>query len=108
LDEHIDRDQRTLGSQLGEDVGRYVVVSSVSLKLGRFGRCGLAMPTSSPPNTVEEVAAASVVEVAVKEPKKVSTGLARMSTMPAGKTTPDRTTMLHIEFPISPTWHSNC
>jgi hypothetical protein len=37
-----------------------------------------------------------------------STGLARMSTMLAGKTTPDRATMLHNEFPISPTWHANC
>jgi hypothetical protein len=53
--------------------------------------------------TVEEVAAASVVEVTVKEPKQISTVLARMSAMLAGKTTPDQGTMLHSEFPISPT-----
>jgi hypothetical protein len=58
--------------------------------------------------TVEEVAAASVIEVVVKEPKQISTGLARMSAMLAGKTTPDRATMLHSEFPISPTWRANC
>jgi hypothetical protein len=58
--------------------------------------------------TVGEVTAASVVEVLVKEPKQFSTGLARMSTMLAGKTTPDRATMLHSEFPISPTWRANC
>jgi hypothetical protein len=57
---------------------------------------------------VDEVAAASVVEVTVKEPKQISTGLARMSAMLAGKTTPDRATMLHSEFPISPTWRANC
>jgi hypothetical protein len=50
---------------------------------------------------VEEVATASVVEVAVKEPKQISTGLARMFAMLAEKTTPDRATMLHSEFPIS-------
>jgi hypothetical protein len=55
-----------------------------------------------------EVAATSVVEVAVKEPKQISTGLARMSAMLAGKTTPDRATMLHSEFPISPTRRANC
>jgi hypothetical protein len=44
----------------------------------------------------------------VKEPKQISTGLARMSTMLARKTTPDRATMLHSEFPISPTWCANC
>jgi hypothetical protein len=49
-----------------------------------------------------------MVEVAVKEPKQISTGLARMSTMLARKTTPDRATMLHSEFPISPTWCANC
>jgi hypothetical protein len=43
----------------------------------------------------------------VKEPKQISTGLERMSTMLAGKMTPDRTTMLHSEFLISPTQHSN-
>jgi hypothetical protein len=58
--------------------------------------------------TVREVTASSVVEVAVKEPKQISTGLARMSTMLAKKTTPDRATMLHSEFPISPTWRANC
>jgi hypothetical protein len=57
---------------------------------------------------VDEVTATSVVEVAVKEPKQISTGLARMSAMLAGKTTPDRATMLHSEFPISPTWRANC
>jgi hypothetical protein len=44
-----------------------------------------------------------VVEVAVKEPKQIFTGLARMSAMLPGKTTPDQATMLHSEFPISPT-----
>jgi hypothetical protein len=39
----------------------------------------------------------------VKEPKQISTGLARMSAMLTGKTTPDRATMLHSEFPITPT-----
>jgi hypothetical protein len=57
---------------------------------------------------VEEVAATSVVEVTVKELKQISTGLARMSAMLAGKTTPDRATMLHSEFSISPTWRTNC
>jgi hypothetical protein len=57
---------------------------------------------------VGEVTVASVVEVTVKEPKQISMGLARMSAMLAGKTTPDRATMLHSEFPISPTWHANC
>jgi ubiquinone biosynthesis protein UbiJ len=42
--------------------------------------------------TVGEVAAASVVEVAVKEPKRISRGLVRMSTMLTEKTTPDRAT----------------
>jgi hypothetical protein len=50
-----------------------------------------------------EVVAAGTVEVAMKEPKQISRGLARMSTMLAGKTTPDQATMLHSEFPISPT-----
>jgi hypothetical protein len=54
-----------------------------------------------------EVAATSEVEVAVKEPKLNSMGLARMSAMLAGKMTPDRVTMLHSEFPITPTWHAN-
>jgi hypothetical protein len=57
---------------------------------------------------VGEVAAASAVEVAMKEPKQISTGLAKMSAMLAGKTTPDRATMLHSEFLISPTWRANC
>jgi hypothetical protein len=57
--------------------------------------------------TVGEVAATSVVEVTVKEPKQISTRLARMSAMLAGKTTPDRATMLHSEFPIAPTWRAN-
>jgi hypothetical protein len=57
---------------------------------------------------VGEVATASVVEVNVKEPKQISTGLARMSAMLVEKTTPDRATMLHSEFPITPTWRANC
>jgi hypothetical protein len=44
----------------------------------------------------------------VKEPKQISTRLARMSTMLARKRTPDRVAMLHSEFLISPTWHANC
>jgi hypothetical protein len=55
-----------------------------------------------------EVAAANVVEVVVKEQKKISTWLVRMSTMLAGKTTPNRATMLHSEFLITPTWRPNC
>jgi hypothetical protein len=58
--------------------------------------------------TVGEAAAASVDEVAVKELKQISTGLAKMCSMLAGKTTPDRATMLHNEFPISPPWYANC
>jgi hypothetical protein len=54
-----------------------------------------------------EVAAASVVEVAMKEPK-ISTESARMSAMLARKTTLDRATMLHSEFPITSTWRANC
>jgi hypothetical protein len=57
---------------------------------------------------VDEVIAASAPEVAVKKPKQTSTGLARMSAMLAGKTTPDRAAMLHIKFQISPTWCANC
>jgi hypothetical protein len=57
---------------------------------------------------VGEVAATSVVVVVVKEPKQISIGLARMSAMLAAKTTPDRATMLHSEFPITPTWRDNC
>jgi hypothetical protein len=55
-----------------------------------------------------EVAATSVVEVTVKEPKQISTGSARMSAMLAGKMTPDQAAMLHNEFLISPTWCANC
>jgi hypothetical protein len=57
---------------------------------------------------IDEVAAANMVEVAMKEPKHISMGFARMSAMLIGKTTPDHATMLHNEFPISPTWHANC
>jgi hypothetical protein len=57
---------------------------------------------------VGEVAAASVVEVSMKEPKQISTGSVRMSAMLAGKTTPDHAAMLHSEFLISPTWRANC
>jgi hypothetical protein len=55
-----------------------------------------------------EVAAASGVEVAVKEPKQISTESARMFSILAGKRTPDRAAMLHSEFLISPTWRTNC
>jgi hypothetical protein len=50
---------------------------------------------------VGEVAATSVVEVAVKEPKQISTGSVRMFAMFARKMTPDRAAMLHSEFLIS-------
>jgi hypothetical protein len=53
--------------------------------------------------TVGEVAGASVVEVVVKEPKQISTRLVSMSAMLVGNMTPDRATMLHSEFPITPT-----
>jgi hypothetical protein len=43
----------------------------------------------------------------VKEPKQISTGLARMNTMLALNMTPDRATMLHSELPISPAWRAN-
>jgi hypothetical protein len=43
----------------------------------------------------------------VKEPKQISTGLARMDTMLALNMTPDRATMLHSELPISPAWRAN-
>jgi hypothetical protein len=60
---------------------------------------------------IREVATASVVEVAVKElkkePKQISMGLVRMSAILVGKTTPDRATILHNEFPISPNWRAN-
>jgi hypothetical protein len=55
-----------------------------------------------------EVTVTSVVEVIMKELKQISTGLARMYTMLAGKTTPDRATMLHSEFLITSTWRANC
>jgi hypothetical protein len=42
----------------------------------------------------------------VKEPKQISMGLARMSTMLTGKTTPDRAAMVHSKFLI--TWRANC
>jgi hypothetical protein len=57
---------------------------------------------------VGEVAASSAIEVTVKEPKQISTGSARMSTMLAGKTMQDWVAMLHSEFLITPTWHANC
>jgi hypothetical protein len=57
---------------------------------------------------VGEVAATSMVDVVVKEPKQISTGSMRMSAMLAGKTTPDQAAMLHSEFLISPTWRANC
>jgi hypothetical protein len=44
-----------------------------------------------------------MVGVAVKQPKQISMGLARMSAMLIGKMTLDRATMLHSEFPITPT-----
>jgi hypothetical protein len=45
----------------------------------------------------------------VKEPKQIiALQLARMSSMISRKTTPDRATMLHSEFPITPTWRANC
>jgi hypothetical protein len=49
---------------------------------------------------IGEVAVAGMVEVDVKEPKHISTGLARMSAMLARKMTLDVATMLHREFPI--------
>jgi hypothetical protein len=57
---------------------------------------------------VDEVAAASAVEVAVKELKQISKGLVRMSALLAKKRTPDRVAMLNSEFLISPTWRANC
>jgi hypothetical protein len=50
-----------------------------------------------------EVTATIRVEVAVKEPKQISTGSARMSTMLTGQKMPDRAATLHSEFRISPT-----
>jgi hypothetical protein len=64
--------------------------------------------TRASAEAVGEVAAARVVEVAVKEPKQISTGLARMSAMLTGKTTSDRAAMLHSEFLIPLTWRDNC
>jgi hypothetical protein len=55
-----------------------------------------------------EVALTGTGEVVVKEPEHISTGLVRMVYMLAGKTTLDRATMLHSEFPIAPTWRANC
>jgi hypothetical protein len=55
-----------------------------------------------------EVAAASVVEVTVKEPRQISMGSTRMSAMLTGKTTLDRAAILHSEFLICPTWRANC
>jgi hypothetical protein len=49
-----------------------------------------------------------VVEVAVKDPKQISTGLVRMFAMLTRKTTLDQATILHSEFPISLTWRANC
>jgi hypothetical protein len=49
-----------------------------------------------------------VVVVAMKEPKQISTEVARMFAMLARKNTPDQATMLHSEFPIAPTWRANC
>jgi hypothetical protein len=57
---------------------------------------------------VGEVAPASAIEVVMKEPKQISTGLARMPAMLVGKTTPDWAAMLHSEFLISPTWRASC
>jgi hypothetical protein len=56
----------------------------------------------------EEVVGAGTVELAVKEPKQISMGLVRMAAMLAGKTTLYRATMLHSEFPITPTRRANC
>jgi hypothetical protein len=52
---------------------------------------------------IGELMATGTVEVAVKEPKQIFTGLVRMFAMLTGKMTPDRATMLHSKFPISPT-----
>jgi hypothetical protein len=82
-------------------LGRWVF--DFLLELGAASRVAGAFTEA-----VGEAAAASVVEVVVKELKQISTGLARMSAMLAGKTTPDRAAMLHSEFPISPTWRTNC
>jgi hypothetical protein len=54
------------------------------------------------------IVVAGIDEVAVKELKQISTGLARKAAMLAGKTTPDRATIPQNEFPIAPTWSANC
>jgi hypothetical protein len=64
--------------------------------------------TGASTEAVDEVAAASAVEVAVKELKQISKGLVRMSALLAKKRTPDRVAMLNSEFLISPTWRANC
>jgi hypothetical protein len=56
----------------------------------------------------EEVVAAAMVEVNMKEPKQIPTRSARMATMLAWKTTVNQATMLHSEFPITTTWRANC
>jgi hypothetical protein len=82
-----------------------------------FGRVGLRLLVGAGggvrgrwafTEAVGEVAAASAVEVVVKEPKQISMGSARMSAMLAGKMTSDQAAMLHSEFLISPTWRANC
>jgi hypothetical protein len=64
--------------------------------------------TSTCPVATGKLVVIGTGEVAVKEPKHISTGLARMTAMLSGKTTPDRATMLHSEFPIPSTWLANC
>jgi hypothetical protein len=79
----------------------------VGLRL--FARAGAASEVAGAlTEAAGEVAPTSVVEVAVKEPKQIYTGSARMSAMLAGKITPDWAAMLHSEFLISPTWRANC
>jgi hypothetical protein len=56
----------------------------------------------------EEVMVAGIDEVAVMELKQISMRLVRMVAMLVENMTPDRATMLHNEFPISPTWRTNC
>jgi hypothetical protein len=76
---------------------------------GRVGvRCWIGNWCGTGAAATEEVVAAGTVEVAVNEPKRISTGLARIAAMLTGKTIPDRATMLHNEFPIAPTWRANC
>jgi hypothetical protein len=64
--------------------------------------------TGASTEAASEVASASGVEVAVKEPMQISTESARMSAILAGKTMPDRAAMLHNKFLTSPTWRANC